>query len=776
MNTQLVSSDERELLDLIDKLRNTDKIEKTIPLPQIVVVGQQSCGKSSVLHAISGIQFPISDGLCTQFPTEIVLRRESETSTKASIRMLGDVDDRRKRELKTFEKKWSNASPTDLKHIIADAKAVLGLTDGKGFSPESLILEVCGPHQEHLTLIDLPGFFISTKINQDPGDIALVNEIAHHYMSKERAIVLAVVSGKTDFENQKILEDLKYNIPVRSRTLGVITAADQIRGALLQKECVQLLQENTREFGFGWHILRNLTDEEVNDGMSDRDKLEQQFFERTNPWKSLDPSKFGNGSLKTRLSRILKSTIAQSLPEIQQEVEDKLSQIDTQLSRLGTSRTSPDDIQLYLCGSVQLFHEEVRLMLSASPPKFDYRDLKVEATLRASVQKQYKLFADEMFDRGRLWKCRDSAPELSTPELQAICRGDVPGTTAVLASGMVQLLIDDIKQHRGDELPNLVHHAWATTVFQRLSQRWKPIAQQHCNVIFQEVQERVMEAVEKIADPHTADKLLKIIVQPAVKKRKLALEKKLEELHKPYSRPGIQCLSRRYLRSIKSSDAKIQRSGTFEDQCLDILRSAEIYCDIACDIFTENVVSLGVENCLLDDLQDILNHRMIYSMNHEDLAVLGGESPEIIELRQQLSIEKERFEKARDQISPSLDSRKFHPSRRLQRSTNAAGSDASPSRFSIAVMKATPPATPQMSPGAVTDESLRALNSRSSSEGRSASPRTEPSSPSTDRFSSPRHSRSASSISSYQGSPKQRVMNASKMPKVLAKEDGGEGL
>lgn len=86
MSTLYDTEDGRDILDLVDKLRNIDKIEKTIPLPQIVVVGQQSSGKSSVLNAISAIQFPIHDGLCTQFPTEIVLCQEQGVRTKASIR------------------------------------------------------------------------------------------------------------------------------------------------------------------------------------------------------------------------------------------------------------------------------------------------------------------------------------------------------------------------------------------------------------------------------------------------------------------------------------------------------------------------------------------------------------------------------------------------------------------------------------------------------------------------------------------------------------------
>lgn len=447
MSTLHISPDGREMLDLVDKLRNIDGIENTVPLPQIVVVGQQSCGKSSVLHAISGIQFPTDDGLCTQFPTEIILRRESIISTKASIRSPADISEQRKAEYKSFEQMWSNTSLDNLKHIITDAKAVLKLNDRKRFCPESLVLEVSGPDQEHLTLIDLPGFFVSTQVNQSQSDIELVNDIAKHYIDKERAIVLAVVSGKNDFENQKILEDLKSNEHFRRRTLGVITAPDAIeRGSRREQECMDLIQKDPRNLGHGWHMLRNLKYSEVLTGVCDRDEIEQQCFEQTEPWNSLDKSRVGSQALKTRLSIILKSSIAQSLPEIQQEVEGKLAQIEVHLEALGQARASPGELREYLCDRAGKFEQEVKVMLSGSPPRSTYCDLADEASLRAFVQSQYVKFANDMFDRGRLWKCYDSLSMCDSRAgvVQQIYAGEAQGTEDVLVSEMVELLMQEI--------------------------------------------------------------------------------------------------------------------------------------------------------------------------------------------------------------------------------------------------------------------------------------------------------------------------------------------
>ena len=51
--------EQRGLLDELDKLREHN-VDKYVELPQIVVVGDQSSGKSSVLEAISELPFPRS--------------------------------------------------------------------------------------------------------------------------------------------------------------------------------------------------------------------------------------------------------------------------------------------------------------------------------------------------------------------------------------------------------------------------------------------------------------------------------------------------------------------------------------------------------------------------------------------------------------------------------------------------------------------------------------------------------------------------------------------
>jgi GTPase SAR1 family protein len=63
------------LLEKIDKLFACN-VGEYINLPQLVVVGDQSSGKSSVLEGLTKLKFPRNAGLCTRFATQIIFRRD----------------------------------------------------------------------------------------------------------------------------------------------------------------------------------------------------------------------------------------------------------------------------------------------------------------------------------------------------------------------------------------------------------------------------------------------------------------------------------------------------------------------------------------------------------------------------------------------------------------------------------------------------------------------------------------------------------------------------
>lgn len=84
VNGQTASLNSPVLLRKIDQMREKN-IGKYLPLPQLVAVGDQSSGKSSLLESLTGISFPRGQELCTRYATQITHRRDDYDHIDVSI-------------------------------------------------------------------------------------------------------------------------------------------------------------------------------------------------------------------------------------------------------------------------------------------------------------------------------------------------------------------------------------------------------------------------------------------------------------------------------------------------------------------------------------------------------------------------------------------------------------------------------------------------------------------------------------------------------------------
>ena len=117
---------QKELFDTINNLLKHG-VNHFIDSPKIVIVGDQSSGKSSVLQAISGVRFPIKDEQCTRFATELVLRTDRRIKVEVTIQLAPSSS---KRQARLFTK--IDFDKPDIPTIIEDAKRKM-LVDDTGF-------------------------------------------------------------------------------------------------------------------------------------------------------------------------------------------------------------------------------------------------------------------------------------------------------------------------------------------------------------------------------------------------------------------------------------------------------------------------------------------------------------------------------------------------------------------------------------------------------------------------------------------------------------------
>ena len=203
----LVSSRISERLNQVDRIR-ANGVGDHISLPQLVVCGDQSAGKSSVLEGISGIPFPRQDGVCTRFATEIILRHEpkAQRNTATIIPHMSRTEEEKAR-LSAFRHEIKNLA--DLPAIIDEAARLMGvqgtnnLADAPAFTADVLRLEVVRDTGLHLTLVDLPGL-ISVSENEE--DVQLVSELVNSYLENSQTIILAVVPASSDVDIQSIIQ------------------------------------------------------------------------------------------------------------------------------------------------------------------------------------------------------------------------------------------------------------------------------------------------------------------------------------------------------------------------------------------------------------------------------------------------------------------------------------------------------------------------------------------------------------------------------------------
>ncbi|CAO2832549.1 unnamed protein product [Amaranthus hypochondriacus] len=107
----------RPLLDAVDKLRNLKVMKEGIQLPTIVVVGDQSSGKSSVLESLAGISLPRGQGICTRVPLIVRLQHHSKPDPELSLEYMGKT-------VNTDESHVSDAINTATQEIAGTAKGI----------------------------------------------------------------------------------------------------------------------------------------------------------------------------------------------------------------------------------------------------------------------------------------------------------------------------------------------------------------------------------------------------------------------------------------------------------------------------------------------------------------------------------------------------------------------------------------------------------------------------------------------------------------------------
>lgn len=524
--SSLQSKDYAQFLDVIDLLRSQG-ISHYVQLPQLIVCGDQSSGKSSVLEAVSGVRFPTKDNLCTRFATELILRRSSTTSATIAILPGSEKSDEEKKRLLEF--KAPTVQLDDFPSLIDAAKDAMGLnSDAKAFSDDVLRVEISGPRQPHLTLVDLPGLIHAENKQQSAKDVRLVQSLVRSYMANTRSIILAVVSAKNDYANQIVTKLARDVDPGGLRTLGIITKPDMLHvGSESETAFLNLARNEDVVFRLGWHVLRNRDFDSRECSVEERDERERNFFSQ-GVWTSLTASTVGIMALKPRLSTVLINHVVSELPSLVRDIKAGIDDCRRRLSRLGEARQTPQEQRRYLVHVSRSFSSIVKAAVDGVYVHEFFGDAMTDEgfskRLRAVVQDLLLEFAKTIHREGH---DREIVENAAVPET-------VSGRKRILRSAFEDHVRELIRRSRGRELPGTLNPLVVGDLFFQQAGPWKGIVDCFSERILQATRESLELVLLYTTDESTREGLRREVIGPAMEWHAEQLKSKVEEILRPH--------------------------------------------------------------------------------------------------------------------------------------------------------------------------------------------------------------------------------------------------
>ena len=186
----------------------------------------------------------------------------------------------------------------------------------KTFANDVLRIEICGPDEQHLSVIDVPGIFRKTTSGvTTKADIALVRNMVLSYMQNPRSAMLAVIPANVDIGTQEILDMAEQCDPKGERTLGVLTKPDLVdEGA--EQAIMDIIEGKSHKLNLGWCVVRNSGQQQLKDTPTERHAREELFFTSAAPWNKLAKDRVGISALHTNLVDVLGELIRREFPNV----------------------------------------------------------------------------------------------------------------------------------------------------------------------------------------------------------------------------------------------------------------------------------------------------------------------------------------------------------------------------------------------------------------------------------------------------------------------------
>ncbi|KAF2870258.1 P-loop containing nucleoside triphosphate hydrolase protein [Massariosphaeria phaeospora] len=372
----------KDLISTMNELEKLNLSNLDIQLARIVVIGDQSAGKSSVIEKISDITVPRAGGTCTRCPMFIKLDSGTEHSTAWTAKVyLRNTTSQAENGLATGEVFFAQTdNPPELEKLISRAQLALlnpmrnyeqyipgspsetfAETRQLEFSKNVVCIYVSAPWLPDLSFYDLPGVILG-RGNPSKEDLkTFVKDLVIRYIEDENSLILLTSSLEVDWDISSNAAELVTLTKATGRCVGVLTKPDRIDNAARYDEIEQALKGELDALGHGYFIVKSPSQSELTRKITRQEaRDEEERFFTTAPWAttlSQHRERFGSRNLQTALSRKLAALSLQAIPGIAAEIAKKVEEIDAELMTI--PKPTRDVVNLVI-ESVRTFTDAVR--------------------------------------------------------------------------------------------------------------------------------------------------------------------------------------------------------------------------------------------------------------------------------------------------------------------------------------------------------------------------------------------------------------------------------
>lgn len=306
-------------------------------MPQLVVVGSQSAGKSSVLETIVGKDFlPRGQGIVTRRPLVLQLIHtpipEEPSPNAPPYTEWG--------QFLHIDKRFTDFNEIR-KEIEQETYRVAG--QNKGISKLPISLRIYSPNVLDLTLVDLPGL-TKIPVGDQPSDIEKqIRNLVVDYISKPNSVILAVSAANVDLANSDSLKLARSVDPQGRRTIGVLTKLDLMDAGT---NALDILTGRVYPLKLGFIGVVNRSQQDINSekSMSDALESEAEFFRNHSAYRNI-AHKNGTRYLAKTLNQVLMNHIRDKLPDMKARLNTLMGQAQQELNSFGDAAIFGDKNQ-----------------------------------------------------------------------------------------------------------------------------------------------------------------------------------------------------------------------------------------------------------------------------------------------------------------------------------------------------------------------------------------------------------------------------------------------